>query len=217
MNFIVYTFATVGYGTSVPTDLTGYILTMGIVITGLLCFSYFVAEMEKYSDTNVDYIEYKLKRNETVDYWIAKLERVSINGSAPPVFPTVKKHFSTFFNNDISDAFGSKFFNLLPRKAQETICEQELTKLARLFQAFFSSVDSELHFDIITCLRFRWYKQNTVILQSNEISPGFYFIESGEVVLAHPDDIQTPILYLTQGCYFGDYVLLLDQQYLPVR
>lgn len=61
------------------------------------------------------------------------------------------------------------------------------------------------------------YKRDSVIVNYNEVPPGLFFILKGQIWLTHPVDINTPLITMTEGSYFGDPVLMLDNQFLNVK
>jgi hypothetical protein len=157
LNFVTYTFVSVGFGSSYPQDDLGRLLTVVLMVSGLLLFSYFVAKLQLSTEVNINYAEYVERRNELFETWLATLERASGggNGGGQGLFRLLKEHFFYFYKYDINDIFGIRYFEQIGDKVQSAVSEEPLNRVVKQFSTFFKTVDERLWQDIFLCLKFR--------------------------------------------------------------
>ena len=216
-NYVVYTFASVGYGNAYPTDEVGMIIAILYMAAGLLMFSYIAARVKQYFDTSWDYASIMHTRSNDFEAWLAKLEGSTPNALSYYAYKGLREHYDNFFRLDISEVFNPEYFDKVSPNFRSIIIESFAEKLASLFPQFFKSVHPVAWVPLLLKLKFRSYIRDTVIISSQDIPPGLFFIIDGTVSLNHPNDPEAEILHFHRGTYFGDPVILLESQQLHVK
>lgn len=216
-NYVVYTFASVGYGNSYPTDEVGMVVAIVYMSTGLLMFSYIAARVKQYFDNSWDYATVMHTRSSDFEAWLAKLESSSPNCLSHVVYKGLREHYDHFYRLDISEVFNPVYFEKLNPDFKSKIIESFANKLVPMFPQFFKSLHQTAWVPLLLRLKFRSYIKDTLIINSQDIPPGLFFIVGGTATLNHPNDPEAEIVHLRKGTYFGDCAILLENQHLHVK
>jgi len=156
LNFITYTFSSLGFGYSFPSDDLGMVITIFLMIAGLLLFSYFVTKLQVLTEKLLTYEEYAQMRDNLFDSWLAQLEKASKeSGLSHFLVKNMKEHHRFYQRFDISEFYGSAYFPNLSYELQSEVTDNLLTNMASLFSVFFKSIDQSLWLQVFLCLKFR--------------------------------------------------------------
>ena len=152
-------------------------------------------------------------RMDYLDVWIKKIESSNKPYNIQPyLYHDIKKYINQAFLYDFNlMELEFPFFNELPSKIQTELVygTHQFRQLLKHFDHFFEECENGFINEIIMKFYCKITRPGKTLVSYKSSVKELYFITSGqiEVLNAEHDEInkQTPILFLPQYSYFGDY------------
>jgi len=208
--YVLESITTAGYGDIIPNGSINMLISILIQIMGVLFYGYVTKQINSFINLLNSWVNKKRNSKDRIEAWLmvrfSSVFRKDKNG----IVNRVKNSLNYMLFNDYRQHLDTVNFRNLPIPIQNDFINDLCLNIAQTFHSFFKLIEFDDTEKIIRCLQLKIFIADQLIQKQGVYSEGLYFIKKGLAEICHGDRLDSVIIRIREGAFFGENCLIRE-------